>query len=203
MSHHHEEKTRKECGCWLEPPYKLYCFPSVLRNGEARSRWIQALKRVNKDKSAWKPCSSDRVCSEHLVDGVPTTANPDPTLKLGYDKPVKKTRRSLFRAPSLPKQKAAACADEQEMDVDTGDIEPTNVTITNTSMFSPASSHSSIRLDHSYIATPHTATCEKCVDKTALINSLVTKVNKLSLQVKRALLGQNYFTITHISAGEK
>ena len=60
------------------------------------------------------------------------TANTDPTLKLGYDKPVKKTRRSLFCVPSLPKQKAAACANEQEMDVDTGDIEPTSVTTTNT-----------------------------------------------------------------------
>ena len=24
----HEGKTRKEWGCWLEPHYKLFCFPN-------------------------------------------------------------------------------------------------------------------------------------------------------------------------------
>ena len=85
----HKGQSRKECDCWMELPYKLYCFPSVLRNGDARKRWIAALKRINKDKSAWQPCSSDRVCSERFVDGAPITANPDPTLELGYDRPMK------------------------------------------------------------------------------------------------------------------
>ena len=65
----HEGQSRKECGCWTDPSYKLYCFPNLLRNNDKRKRWIAALRRVNKDKSAWKPCSSDRVCSKHFVDG--------------------------------------------------------------------------------------------------------------------------------------
>ena len=51
-----KDKVEKKCGCWrTDPPYKLYCFPSLLRNNDKRKRWIAALRRVNKDKSAWKP----------------------------------------------------------------------------------------------------------------------------------------------------
>ena len=78
----HEGKIRKECGCWLDPPYKLFCFPSQLKNLDARKRWIRCLKRENKDKSAWNPGVSDRICSFHFADGVPTVANPDPTINM-------------------------------------------------------------------------------------------------------------------------
>ena len=27
----HEGKIRKGCGCWLDPPYKLFCLPSQLK----------------------------------------------------------------------------------------------------------------------------------------------------------------------------
>ena len=101
----HEKQTRKECGCWLDPPYKLCCFPSSLRNGDKIKRWIAALRRINKGKSEWKPCNSDRVCSKHVVDGEPTNANPDPTLHMGYDIPQKKSRRELFRHPVPPRVK--------------------------------------------------------------------------------------------------
>ena len=62
--------------------HKLYRFPSSLRNGDKRTA---ALRRINKGKSEWKPCNSDRVFSKHFVDGEPTNANPDPTLQMGYD----------------------------------------------------------------------------------------------------------------------
>ena len=95
----HEGKTRKECGCWLEPPYKLFCFPSELKNAKARKIWIGRLRRENKDRSAWIPGVSDRVCSAHFVDGIPTVANPDPTINMGYDVPPKNFRRTLLRIP--------------------------------------------------------------------------------------------------------
>ena len=61
------------------------------------------------------------------------------------------------------------------------DIEPAADMSLFSSPPSCSSSHS-VFFYHSYIATPQTATkCEKCVDKSTLINSLV---NKLSLQVK-------------------
>ena len=74
----------------------MYCFPSVLKNGEQRKSWIKVLKRENKGKTAWLPRNSDRVCSIHFTDGVPTAANPVPTLHLGYEKEVPKSRRELF-----------------------------------------------------------------------------------------------------------
>ena len=46
----------------------------------------------------------------------------------------------------------------------------------------------SVLLDYSYVSsTPHSSTtCAKCDDKSSLINSLVNKVNKLTIQVKKA-----------------
>ena len=87
------------CGC--DPPYKLYCFPSELRNSQRRQAWIKLLRREGKNKTNWKPCGSDRVCSNHFVDSVPTPANPDPTINIGYEKTTRKqaSRREFFRRP--------------------------------------------------------------------------------------------------------
>ena len=49
------------------PPFKLQCFPSILRNAELRTKWTRVLKRQKKDKIEWKPSESDRVCSIHFV----------------------------------------------------------------------------------------------------------------------------------------
>ena len=53
---------REDC-IHCTPPFKLYCFSSILRNAELRNKWIRALKRQNKDKTEWKPSESDMVCS--------------------------------------------------------------------------------------------------------------------------------------------
>ena len=45
-----------------------------------RVKWIEARRRVNLSGSQVKV----RVCSVHLVDGVPTEQKPYPTLQLGY-----------------------------------------------------------------------------------------------------------------------
>ena len=51
-----------------ERPYSLYCFLAEMTR-------IQALK--------WTPKSSDMICSLHFVDGIPTKANPLPTMHMG------------------------------------------------------------------------------------------------------------------------
>ena len=66
---------------------------------------IKALKRENKDKTTWLPRNSDKVCSTHLIDGIPTAANRVPTLHLGYEKEVSKARRELFHQPLQKKRK--------------------------------------------------------------------------------------------------
>ena len=47
-----------------------------------RDAWIQALKRENQNRTNWTPKSSDKICSLHFVDGIPTKANPLPTMKI-------------------------------------------------------------------------------------------------------------------------
>jgi len=59
-------------------------FPSENRNGEKREAWTKLLKRETAKRTAWNPCPSDKVCSLHFVDGVPSVENPYPTLNLGY-----------------------------------------------------------------------------------------------------------------------
>ena len=97
----HTGLIKRNCGC--EPPFRLYMFPS-------REKWIQLLKRVTADNKEWKPCSNDRVCNEHFVDGIPTVENPNPTLKLGYELKQTKPRRTLFREPLPKKSKVSSTA---------------------------------------------------------------------------------------------
>ena len=80
-------------------------LPKCFKKWEEKELWIKALKRENKDKTAWLPGCSDRVCSIHFIDGIPTAANPVPTLHLGYEKEVPKSRRELFRQPLQKKRK--------------------------------------------------------------------------------------------------
>lgn len=163
---------QKDCGC--NPPFRLFMFPSTLRNGDKRKIWIQKLKRQTAKKTLWKPLESDRVCSEHFVDGIPTCENPHPTLKLGYDtaKPNLK-RRELFRQPL------------EEVDVKRSKNVP--------ELSTPPSSSSSPLLtsqcsfgDHDYFSSSKNS--EKCIGcnvKTSLICLYQKKVNNLNKQVKQ------------------
>lgn len=164
----HENVKHEQCGC--DRPFKMYCFPSI-RYKEQRDKWTNAMKREKSDKSKWEPKSSDRVCSIHFVDGVPTAANPDPTLKLGYETPIRKPRRELYRKP-LPPKKLKLCSSDMEnqcnsstSDID-GDAD---------GLFTPP-------FEHSYFKTPTSISCSGCTGKQELINSLVSKVNSLTLR---------------------
>ena len=91
----HENKLQMECGC--TQLFRLFMFPSELKNGERRKQWITLTKRETLKKTHWTPKPSDRVCSEHFVDKIPTPENPFPSLKLGYTTEEKPKRRELFR----------------------------------------------------------------------------------------------------------
>ena len=80
----HAGLTKEHCPC--QPPFRLFCFPSTLGNGEKRDARRRLLRRVNQNKSPWHPSESDRVCSSHFVDGGPIVKNPNPTLNLGYER---------------------------------------------------------------------------------------------------------------------
>ena len=94
----HHGTIKETCGC--DPPYLLYCFPSVKLNNHRRQEWIKLMRRVKADKSAWTPGGNDRVCSDHFVDGIPTVENPYPSLKLGYE--VKETNDNATMIAFFP-----------------------------------------------------------------------------------------------------
>ena len=87
---------------WIHciPPFKLYCFPSILRNAELRNKWLRASKKQNQDKTEWKPSESDKVCSIHVAGSAYET-NIVPTLNSGYEVEEKTARRILIRQPCL------------------------------------------------------------------------------------------------------
>ena len=70
-----------------------------------KEKWIGQLRRESKDKTIWKPCDSNRVCSDHFVDGEVTVTHPFPELKLGYEKQILQPRRKIFKYP-VPLKKA-------------------------------------------------------------------------------------------------
>ena len=92
--HHDLDSSCKREDCIpCIPPFKVYCFPSIWKNAELRSKWIRALKRQDKDKTEWKPSESDRVCSIRIT-GSTYEANSVPTLNLVYEIEEKKGKRT-------------------------------------------------------------------------------------------------------------
>ena len=79
-----------------------------------RDSWIQAPKQKNPNRTKWNLKSSDRTCSLHFVDGLPTKVNPLPTMHKGYHTKRENNRRPLIKHPSPAKK---ARAEEGEMEI--------------------------------------------------------------------------------------
>ena len=184
--------------CTCQPPFKLYFFPSQLRNSEPRERWIRAMKRVSKNNAKWVPTASDRVCSDHFVDDEPTIANPDPTSNLGYEVGCKKPRRALFRKPLPVKRKLCISTKDCQfsdlsVDSDTGaGCSSSPAQQQRLELVSPTSSISSFWSDHTYCTTPATESCAKCADQAELIKSLIRKLNKVRRQTFSNIKSSNF-----------
>ena len=86
-------------------------------------RWLKTKREMNgfklsneKIQTKSTPKSSDRICSLHFVDGIPTEANPLPTMHMGYDTKRQKRRRCLFKHP-LPAKKTRTKEGEMEIEI--------------------------------------------------------------------------------------
>ena len=175
----HNGTLKSECCC--EAPFRLFCFPGAVRYSEKREKWVRLMKRQRADKSMWIPSSSDRVCSRHFVDGIPTVGNPDPALQLGYDAMKVTPRREVFRHP-LPnkRRKIFGPLTDVALVCDSTSSAPPPALLhcpeRSTFAYSPASS------DHSYCSEPDSKKCESCVDKGHLIQSLTKKIKHLTLE---------------------
>lgn len=184
----HPDLLHKDCEC--EPPFILFCFPGAIRYKEKREQWIRLLRRETVDKKPWKPSGSDRVCSVHFVDKMPTVNNPDPTLHLGYEKKKEKPpRRTFFRnashssAPSDTISATSAVPNIGEM---------SNVFLSPPT--SPPSKFSKLQkddvitpliTDHSYCSKTRLKKCENCIYKGHLIEALSLKIKQLNAQNKK------------------
>jgi len=86
---------------------RLFTFPTVKRDAEARRRWLTAINRADPRKTyaLLEPGKSARVCSVHFVDSCPTAAHPDPELQLGASKDAKEQKVRVghkIRAGAVP-----------------------------------------------------------------------------------------------------
>ena len=90
--------------CDSEPPFKLFPFPTLKKDPEKRNIWISNINRLEEGSKLklFTPSKDMRVCSNHFKDGAPTTTNPNPTEKLGYDFDSKLRRRSLNTLQPTP-----------------------------------------------------------------------------------------------------
>ena len=146
-----------------------------MTKGNKRDAWIQAPNQKNPNRTKWIPKSSDRICSLHFVDGIPTKANPLPTMHMGYDTKRQKTRRPLFKHP-LPAKKTRVEQGEMEIGIINNEVNQ----IESTTKLS-----SSVVLDdHSYCWLKDTPKCLACVDQRNLVEVLVNEINILTLQNK-------------------
>ncbi|XP_030838900.1 uncharacterized protein LOC105446234 [Strongylocentrotus purpuratus] len=93
--------TRKEELCTCKPPYRFLPFPTQ-KFPQLRGEWIRKIRRVDPStKKPWIPKHFSRVCSIHFVDLAPS-ASRVPTLHLGYDVPLPKSRRTIKRTVPDP-----------------------------------------------------------------------------------------------------
>ena len=139
---------KKKCDC--AAPFKLFCFPSTLRN--------------SKERSKWEPGNSDRVCSIHFVDDQPSAKNPYPTLNMGYEKKQTNPRRVIKKFPLRNLVDVAG----PSSDVAIERVDNASSTTHDLS--------SAIFAEHSYAATSATKSCDSCKSKSHLISSLVGKI---------------------------
>ena len=160
-------------------------FQVFLKNLDTRKEWTRLMKRTTKRKSAWTPGESDMVCSKHFIDGMPTSKNPHPALKLGYELPAKKARRTLvFSKPSSRNE--ASKNDEEHDDSINGE--------------------SNTNEDSSDLHEKTVLECEKCQQKNDLIGTLTNAVKSLSIerdQLKSSVTELSQKHTHHIAQAKK
>ena len=88
----------KDCQCPTQ--FSLHIFPSVKLNSEKRKEWVRLLRRTTKGQKRMDSWPKRYGLLMHFVDGRPTLEDPNPTLKLGYNKPAKKTKKRTGKGRS-------------------------------------------------------------------------------------------------------
>lgn len=110
---HDCNKGTDPCDC--APPFKLFAFPTELKNNEGRMQWALLINRREENGTRWMPKKSSRVCSEHFVSGKPTEENPDPILNLGYEPKLVPKRKGPSPRSGPPKKRKKSVKRSNEL----------------------------------------------------------------------------------------
>ena len=145
-------------------------------NKRQRTRWVKSDSQTRKPKQNKMNLKiSNRICSLHFVDWIPTKANPLPTMHMGYHTKNQKIWRLFCKHP-LPARKTQA--EEGEMDI--------GIINNETNQF-----ESTTKLSSSLVLDNHSDCWQKdtpkrlaCVDLRDLIEVLVNQINELTLENK-------------------
>ena len=183
----HKALAHKDCLC--QPPFRLYTFPGMKRDKEKRELWIKLMKRETVKRTAWQPKDSDRVCSEHFVDGIPTCKNPNPSLKLGYELNQRSERRKLFRnAPVKNKPPSIVTAESSSSLLSPPQSPPLPQEKSKQHFINTPSANIPLhQTDHTYHATQQSKKeyCLSCSTKSSLISSYQTKLNTVTKNLRQ------------------
>ena len=81
--------------------------------------WLQALKRLNPDKSKWVPSKYSRVCSLHFHGGKPSTDETNPDYKpsifpTGHGPTLSQSAKSRLQRRVAKEKEAAKAKEDKE-----------------------------------------------------------------------------------------
>lgn len=101
--------------CICDPPFCLFPFPTKHRDPDGHERWKKAVIQADPKQpySLFETTNCMFVCSIHFVDGKPTTEHPDPTLGIGCDIKLNRTR---YREKSYASSSSVALQNKTEVD---------------------------------------------------------------------------------------
>ena len=118
------------------------------------------------------PSENTGVCSEHFLHKIPTTANPYPTLKLGYEKSKVKAERSLYRGEPHKKMVKVSTPSSSIIPPETPSISVHPVDMSSFVASSPVVSNQ----DHNYSLPSVVELCSGCKDKNDVIYTINFKM---------------------------
>ena len=163
---------------------------------EAITRTVKYGKHESHHKKGdrWKSSPNDRICSIHFVDGVPTPANPLPTLHMGHTnipKPNKTRKEPAVRTPLVSSRKRKQPAQSSDIpDNENAPQSETNVTNNQPDIVSSPSLS-----DHNYHATPCACANPVCIENHSIILRLKKRIAQLEQIVEEHERSQKKKTI--------
>lgn len=197
--------------CPCDSPFQLYPFPTMKGDPHTRLQWIKAFNRKDaKTGKNWIPNADDLICSNHFVDGKPTSSFPYPSINLGHRKDCYRRKRSApksrttidhnIKIKKLKMEKSDAVTDNKlpkpfAVEPNSTNTTPDNILsnpvikcedITNDQTKSTSSDKTvdSVYHDHCYTNVQQGEMCNGCLERRKIIIQQQTTIEKLNTSSK-------------------